>query len=134
MFFVFSCDDPLVVFGRVVNDLVVIAVLDLVTVVGLVFAGLGFVVFVASAIGVAVVGLHAGLRGVEDFFLTRMRLLKEGWSQLLGEFCCWRLRRMDLLTDENEAPEGGLISVVGYLFLDENEVSEGGLVSVVSGR
>ncbi|KAF6174127.1 hypothetical protein GIB67_003766 [Kingdonia uniflora] len=76
-------DHPIRVFNWVVNDLVVLVGLSVVTIVALVLTHVWVNVVVSIAIAVVVLGGHASFRVTDDLFM-----------------------------DENEAVEGGLLSVV----------------------
>ncbi|XP_074585523.1 PRA1 family protein B5-like [Curcuma longa] len=69
IFLFFARDQPILLFGRSVDNGTVLGVLCVVTVAALIFSSVGSTVFGAVAVGAAVVCLHAVLRGTDDLFL-----------------------------------------------------------------
>ncbi|XP_023750190.1 PRA1 family protein E [Lactuca sativa] len=76
--------NPVVIFNHVFDDRVVLMTLSLLTIFALACTDVGTILLVALSVGAAVVVIHAGIRGTDDLFL-----------------------------DEQEAGDGGLVSVVG---------------------
>lgn len=86
-FFLYFFRDPLspvVIFNHVFDDRVVLMALSLLTIFALACTDVGVILLVALGIGGVVVVVHAGIRSTKDLFL-----------------------------DEQDAGDGGLVSVVG---------------------
>ncbi|PNY11363.1 PRA1 family protein f2-like [Trifolium pratense] len=69
LFLYFLRDEPLVIFGRLISDRVVLILMLILTVVLLLFTGAVLNILVAVLVGVVVVLLHAAFRNTHDLFL-----------------------------------------------------------------
>ncbi|CAA2968662.1 PRA1 family F2-like [Olea europaea subsp. europaea] len=69
LFLYFLRDEPLVIFGRLITDRVVLIVLSLVTIVVLLFTHATINILVALLVGVVLVLIHAAVRKTDDLYV-----------------------------------------------------------------
>ncbi|KAK6937612.1 Prenylated rab acceptor PRA1 [Dillenia turbinata] len=75
LFFYFSRDESLVIFGKVIDDYVILILLRVLTVVAVGFTGVWLNVIVGCFVAVFVIVLHAAFRVTDDLFVD-----EENWS------------------------------------------------------
>ncbi|KAJ3705587.1 hypothetical protein LUZ61_009292 [Rhynchospora tenuis] len=69
LFLYFGNENPVVVFGREIDDRVVLGFLFVITILGLVFTSVGLNVLVCLVISALIVGVHASFRVPDDVYL-----------------------------------------------------------------
>ncbi|CAL5199988.1 unnamed protein product [Lathyrus oleraceus] len=71
LFLYFLRDEPIVIFGRLVSDRVILVLMLILTVVLLLFTGAVLNILIAVLVGVVLVLLHAAFRNTHDLFLDQ---------------------------------------------------------------
>ncbi|KAK8970449.1 PRA1 family protein F3 [Platanthera guangdongensis] len=85
LFLYFLRDDPVVIFGRTINDLYVLIVLSIVTLALLLLTGAIANILISLLIGVVVVLAHSAFRKTDDLFLDEEAAGPDGWYAAVGE-------------------------------------------------